>query len=475
MLIHPIILAGGAGSRLWPLSREHYPKPLLALLGENTLLQSTLTRLNGLPEVASVRVVCNEEHRFLIAEQLRQLGITPSIIILEPVGRNTAPALTLAALSLQDSHEDAVMLVMPADHAIQNTAAFHSAIEQGRVLAEQNYLVTFGIVPDRPETGYGYIRQGSPLASQPSAHSIAAFVEKPDVAHARQYISKGGYLWNSGMFMMRASAWMKNMERFQADVADACRLAYQQGKRDGGFYRVKSNEFAASPSISIDHAVMEKTPEGAVLPLDAGWSDVGEWSSLWELCLRNTEGNAMRGDVLAHATRDSLLIAEHRCVAAVGLDNIIVVETADAVLVAHKEHAQQVKDIVGQLKAAQRDEYKTHRRVYRPWGSYESIDVGQRFQVKRLRVNAGAALSLQMHHHRAEHWIVVRGTAHVTRGDEIFIVSENESTYIPVGVKHRLENRGLLPLEMIEVQSGSYLGEDDIVRFEDRYDRDINP
>jgi len=480
MKIYPVILSGGSGTRLWPLSREHYPKQLLALVGEQTMLQQTISRLDNMPNIQSPIVVSNEEHRFLVAEQLRQLKMTPQAIILEPVGRNTAPALTLAALALMKSEPDAIMLVMPADHVIQNNHAFQLAVEHGARLAEQNQLVTFGVVPTGPETGYGYIRKGTSLDAQAADNSIAAafrvsaFVEKPDQQKAKQYIDSGNYLWNSGIFMMRASVWLQELDRHRPDIAKACAQASEQGKVDADFYRVDKSLFTSCPSDSIDYAVMEKTNRATVVPLDAGWSDVGAWPALWEVSARNTDGNVIQGDVMAHQTSNSLLIAQHRFVAAVGLQDVIVVETADAVLVAHKDHAQDVKAIVSHLKDAKRSEHISHRKVYRPWGCYEGIDAGERFQVKRITVNPGAALSLQMHHHRAEHWIVVTGTARVTRGDEVFLLTENQSTYIPLGTKHRLENPGAMPLEMIEVQSGGYLGEDDIVRFEDKYNRDSN-
>ncbi len=465
MKINPVILSGGSGTRLWPLSREHYPKQLLCLIGKQTLLQQTVSRLDGLENVAAPLLVCNEEHRFLIAEQLRQLGKAPADIILEPVGRNTAPALTLAALALlKHASDDALMLVMPADHVVQYAKKFHAAVQEGVALAENGNLVTFGIVPTAPETGYGYIKRGP-------ANRVAAFVEKPDAETAGQYVVSGDYLWNSGMFMMRASVWLEELKRFHPAMLEACKTAYEQGKRDSDFYRANAQAFSSCQSNSIDYAVMEETDRAAVVVLDAGWSDIGAWSSLWEVSEQDNLGNVVQGDVYLHATRNALLISQHRFLAAVGLDDIIVVETPDAVLVAHKKHAQDVKEVVNRLKSDKRSEYLTHRRVHRPWGYYEGIDAGQRFQVKRLMVKPGAALSLQMHHHRAEHWVVVKGTARVTKGDEVFMLTENQSTYIPLGTTHRLENPGNIPLEIVEVQSGSYLGEDDIVRFEDKYNR----
>lgn len=464
MVIDPVILSGGSGTRLWPLSREHYPKQLLCLVGERTLLQEAVGRLAGLEGVADPLLVCNEDHRFMVAEQIRELGCNPADIILEPAGRNTAPALTLAALALHERRDGGLMLVMPSDHLIQQPTAFHEAVRRAIPLAASGRLVTFGVVPTAPETGYGYIRRGRD-------HDVAAFVEKPDAATARKYLESGEYLWNSGMFLMRTDVWLAELQRFRPDILQACRRAFAAGRRDMDFYRVDKAAFLECPGDSIDYAVMEKTDRAAVVPLDAGWSDVGAWPALWQINRRDEQGNVLQGDVLAHDTRDALLISQHRLLATVGMRDVIVVETADAVLVAHKDQAQNVKRIVERLKAQHRSEYQFHRRVYRPWGSYEGLDAGERFQVKRLIVKPGAAVSLQMHHHRAEHWIVVRGTARVTRGDEVSLLSENQSTYIPIGTRHRLENPGAIPLEIIEVQSGSYLGEDDIVRFEDIYNR----
>ena len=498
-MLQPVILSGGSGTRLWPLSREHYPKQLLSLAGEQSLLQETVRRAEGLSAggnkanvVAAPVIVCNEEHRFLVAEQVLELGKSPATIILEPVGRNTAPALTLAALAIEKQGGDPVMLVMPADHVIRNQQAFNAAVATAVPLAASGSLVTFGIVPTGPETGYGYIKSGEELGVRSKAiniphpspltpHAVEAFVEKPDVATAQAYIDSGEYLWNSGMFVMRPSAWLRAIGRFRPDILAACRRAFEGGRADRDFYRVEKNAFIACPGDSIDYAVMEKmtgAEEGdlraAVVPLAAGWSDVGAWPAIWEVGVPDADGNVSKGDVLTHDTRNSLLFAEHRLVAGVGLEDMVVVETADAVMVAHKSRAQDVKQIVERLKAGNRSERLSHRRVSRPWGTYEGIDAGDRFQVKRIVVKPGAALSLQMHHHRAEHWVVVRGTARVTRGEETFLLSENQSTYIPIGVTHRLENPGTIPLEIIEVQSGSYLGEDDIVRFEDVYGRNEN-
>ena len=469
MPLYPVILSGGSGSRLWPLSRENFPKPLMPLVTEQTLLQDTACRLDGIGDIGAAVYVCNEEHRFLLADQVSQLGKSPSTIILESEGRNTAPALTLAALYLVQQDPDAMMAVMPADHVMTEPQAFVDAIEQGCKFADRGALVTFGIVPDAPETGYGYIQQGESAGD--GAYSVARFVEKPDQATAEQYLSDGGYHWNSGIFLMRADAWLNEINEHQPDIIKACRQAMKGGKQDIDFFRVDPAAFGACPSDSIDYAVMEKTGNAVVIPISAGWSDVGAWPALWNVCPRDEDGNVKQGDVITAGTRNAFLVAQHRCLATVGLEDIIVVETADAVLVASKDKAQDVKQIVNHLKAENRDEYKVHREVFRPWGSYQGIDAGSRFQVKRLSVKPGAQLSLQMHHHRAEHWIVVTGTALVTCGDQTFYLHENESTYIPMGEKHRLENPGKTPLEIIEVQSGSYLGEDDIVRFEDIYDR----
>ena len=463
-MIFPVILSGGAGTRLWPMSREQYPKQLLALTGEETLLQQTATRLDGIERVADALIVCNQEHQFLIAEQMREAGKTPMNILLEPVGRNTAPALTLAAHYARSQDDDPLLLAMPADHNIRDVAAFRAAMEEAVPVAQQGSLVTFGVAPSAPETGYGYIKRGK-------GHKVSAFVEKPDLATAKEYLAAGNYLWNSGIFMMLASTWLEELERFQPEMARACAAAYDKGRQDGDFFYVDREEFDACPSDSIDYAVMERTDRAAVIALDAGWSDIGAWSALWETLNQDSGGNVIMGDVYTHDTSNALLISQHRLLAAVGVDNIAVIETPDAVLVTCKDRAQDVKEIVNRLKADERSEYQFHRRVFRPWGSYESLDAGERFQVKRLTVNPGAILSLQLHHHRAEHWVVVKGTARVTRGDEVFTLNENESTYIPVGTKHRLENPGTTLLEVIEVQSGGYLGEDDIVRFEDKYNR----
>jgi len=490
MEIQPVILSGGAGTRLWPLSREMFPKQLLNLLGDETLLQATISRLNGLPDTAHARllspiVVCNEEHRFLVAEQLRQIGINDAAIVLEPVGRNTAPALTLAALQLARQDNDAVMLVLPADHVILDESALHQAVAVAVALAQNNALVTFGIVADRAETGYGYIRRADALPNQiadaPAAYAIAEFVEKPDAETAQRYIDSGDYYWNSGMFVMRASSWLAAIKAHHNDIYLACEQAMTAAVQDMDFVRVDAESFRRCPSDSIDYAVMEKMAgakqganslAAAVVALDAGWSDVGAWSALWDVSDRDSLGNVCKGDVMLHNCRNNYVNADTRLVSAVGVDDLIIVETADAVLVADKHCAQDVKHIVSQLKQQQRQERLIHRRVPRPWGSYEGVVNGERFQVKRILVKPGASLSLQMHHHRAEHWVVVRGTAKVTCGEDTYLISENQSTYIPLGTVHRLETPGSLDLEIIEIQSGSYLGEDDIVRFEDNYGRE---
>ena len=489
MAIVPVILAGGSGIRLWPLSREHYPKQFLSITGEHSLLQETILRLDGIENLDAPIVVCNEEHRFLTAEHARQIDASLSDVILEPTAKNTAPALTLAALNLahlSKDEYDPVMLVLPADSLIRDIPAFQSAVVVGAHLAEQGYVVTFGIVPAAPRTSFGYIRTGAPHPStdSPTASNVVArileeFEEKPTEERASELFNAGHYLWNSGMFVMRASVWMDNLTRFRPDIVEACRRAYESSVRDGDFLRPNVALFDDCPSESIDYAVMEKITDSAdgsgttplVIPLDAGWSDVGAWSALLDVSDQDSNGNVIRGDVQAHRMSNSLLFAQHRLVAAVGLDNVIVVETADAVLVANNDVVEDVKHIVSRLKELDRPEQENHRQVHRPWGTYETLDAGPGFQVKRLTVNPGAALSLQMHYHRAEHWVVVHGTAKVTKGEEVFNLYENQSTDVPLGTNHRLENPGSIPLEIIEVQSGSYLAEDDIVRFDDRYNR----
>ncbi len=487
MLIHPVLLAGGGGTRLWPLSREHYPKQFLSIAGDMSLLQQSLDRVNSgfavadrSIEVAAPLILCNEEHRFLVAEQARQLGCRLSSIILEPVGRNTAPALTVAALTACADGDDPVLVMMPADHVINDLEQFRRAILAGAEQSVAGHIVTFGIVPNKPETGFGYIRTGAVIdaaAGTADIHAIDSFVEKPDQKTAESYLASGDYLWNSGIFMMKASIWLQAIGEFRPDILAACREAYERSQKDGDFMRLDKQFFSDCPSDSVDYAVMEKltstesTIKAVVVSLDAGWSDVGSWSGLWDISPHDQNGNVSKGDVCLLDTSNSLVNAESRFVATLGCEDLVIVETADAVLVANKSKAQDVKKIINWMKSEGRNERLMHRRVFRPWGSYEGIDVGERFQVKRITVTPGERLSLQMHHHRAEHWIVVSGTARVTRGDDVFLLSENESTYIPLGVTHRLENPGSIPLELIEVQSGSYLGEDDIVRFEDVYNR----
>ena len=462
----PVILSGGSGTRLWPLSRSQHPKQFLPLVSEHTMVQETVLRLQGLKNLQPPLAVCNENHRFMMAEQLRETGIHPAGIILEPVGRNTAPAIALAALTAQ---ADDTLLVLPADHVITDVPSFQSIVEKADKLAQQDYLVTFGIIPTAPETGYGYIRAGQ--ATDESSFRIDAFVEKPDLDTAQQYVDSGDYYWNSGMFAFKAGRYLEELEKFQPDILKACRKALENAQRDLDFIRVDKEIFLNCPSDSIDYAVMEKTDQGIVIPLDAGWNDIGSWSALWDITDKDDQGNAVSGDVIALDTENSFLLSQSKLVVTVGIDNIVVIDTDDAVMIAAKDRVQDVKLVVDQLKDKQRSEASIHRKVYRPWGYYHSIDNGERHQTKRIVVNPGSRLSLQKHHHRAEHWIVVKGTAMVTRGDEKILLSENESTYIPLGVTHCLENPGVIPLEMVEVQSGSYLGEDDIVRFKDDYGR----
>ncbi|MBR9829039.1 MAG: mannose-1-phosphate guanylyltransferase/mannose-6-phosphate isomerase [Oceanospirillales bacterium] len=465
----PVIMAGGSGSRLWPLSRQSSPKQFLDLDGSgSSLLQKTLTRLKGLNHAAPL-IVSNDSYRFMVAEQLRQANIEPFATVLEPCSRNTAPAIALAALHLLQQGNDTIMLVLAADHHFTRPQELHQAINQGLPLAEQGKLVTFGIKPTRAETGYGYIMTGATLGE--SAFNISAFAEKPDLATAQAYLESGQHLWNSGMFMLRASAFLHELERHEPELLNHCKAAMASGTQDPDFIRPNSELFSLCPDNSIDYAVMEKTDNACVVAMDAGWSDIGSWQSLWEVSERDDNDNVALGDTFLHETRNSLIHAHHRHVATIGLDNHIVVETKDAVLVAHKDDAQKVKEVVQHLKANQRSEYSNHSHVIRPWGDFDTIDEGHRYQVKRITVQPGQQLSLQLHYHRAEHWIVVSGTAQVVCGDEEKVLAENQSTYIPVGVKHRLSNPGRIPLEVIEVQSGHYLGEDDIVRFTDIYGR----
>jgi mannose-1-phosphate guanylyltransferase/mannose-6-phosphate isomerase len=471
-MIIPVILSGGTGSRLWPLSRELYPKQFLPLVNDQTLFQNTVTRVQTMTDATAPVIICNEEHRFMVAEQLRTLAIMPKAVILEPVGRNTAPAVTIAALHAKTLAEtdDPILLVLPADHVITDVTGFQCAVANAVASAEAGKLITFGVTPESPETGYGYIRAGNPLTDE-VGYLVERFEEKPDALTAQHYAESGNYYWNSGMFMFRASCFLEEMQRFAPDIITSCQQAQSTAKADLDFLRLDKKTFATCPSDSIDYAVMEKTSNAVVVPLDVGWNDVGAWSALWKVGNRDGNGNITEGDTLTLDTQNSYIRSENRLVVTLGVNDTVVIETADAVLVSARDRVQDVKTVVSQLKATHREEAHHHRKVYRPWGNYDSTDNAHRFQVKRITVNPGGRLSSQMHHHRAEHWIVVSGTARVTRGDEVFLLTENQSTYIPLGIKHRLENPGIIPLELIEVQSGSYLGEDDIVRFDDVYGR----
>jgi mannose-1-phosphate guanylyltransferase len=462
-MIKAVIMAGGSGTRLWPLSRSSHPKQFLALHGTDTMLQATLKRLNGIGIGGSV-TICNEDHRFFVAEQLREIDKLGSII-LEPVGRNTAPAIALAAFLSED---DPLLLVLAADHVIQDEIAFKKAVFEATPLAEEGKLVTFGIVPSEPNTGFGYIRRGD---SYGASFVVENFEEKPTLEVAEEYISSGKYYWNSGMFLFRASRYLEELKKFRPETYSFCRSAMLEAESDIQFTRVDKKKFEACPSESIDYAVMENTEDAVVVPMDAGWSDIGSWSSLWDISEKDSDGNSICGDVMSHNSKNSYIRTDDKLVAVVGVDNLVIVSTKDVLMVANKDSVQDVKVISQQLKADSRDEWKMNREVYRPWGKYDSIDHGERYQVKRITVKPGAKLSVQLHHHRAEHWVVVSGTAKVTNGEKTFLLSENESTYIPVGVVHALENPGKVALEIIEVQSGSYLGEDDIVRLIDRYGR----
>ena len=470
-MITPVVLSGGSGTRLWPLSRKLHPKQLLPLLNETSLLQDTINRLHGLNDIEKTVVICNEEYRFMVAEQARSTSVGASAIILEPIGRNTAPAIALAAFNAMRTDEEAVLLVLPADHDIRNVEEFHKAIDVGLQQAQQNHFVTFGILPNSPETGYGYIRSATSVAVN-EVSAIDQFVEKPDLATATQYLKEGGYYWNSGMFMFKASEYLNALQAFSPEMYEACQASVNAGQRDMDFIRVGVEEFKKCPSDSIDYAVMEKVKNAVVIPVDIGWSDVGSWSALHEIGEQDENNNILIGDTKTVATKNSYVRAETKLVTTLGIEDLIIVDTDDALLVANKNHVQEIKQIVNALTDENREEAVLHKRVCRPWGCYQGIDQSDRFQAKRITVNPGAVLSLQLHHHRAEHWIVVNGTARVTKGDDVFILSENESTYIPLGTKHRLENIGKIPLELIEVQTGSYLGEDDIVRFDDVYGRE---
>ena len=475
----PVILCGGTGTRLWPLSRASYPKQYWPLAGDgdDTLLQQTQQRLEGLANLAPPLLICNEDHRFIVAEQMRQIGVDPAAILLEPIGRNTAPAIAVAALHASRRGADPLLLILAADHVIRDAARFRATVEAGRAAAEAGQLVTFGIVPTAPETGYGYIEAVEPLqvglgtGSLPAPVPIARFIEKPDPATAEQFLASGRFTWNSGMFLFRASAILAELERLAPELVGCCRSALDQDSADLEFLRLERESFANCANVAIDVAVMERTGLGAVLPLEAGWSDVGSWKALWETADQDPSGNVLRGRVISEGSRNCYLRSEHRLVVGLGVDDLVVIETDDAVLVAHRDRAQDVKTIVKQLEAVGASEGKAHRRIYRPWGHYDGVVEGERWQVKKIQVKPGACLSLQMHHHRAEHWVVVKGTAVVEKDGVEELVGENESTYIPLGAKHRLSNPGKIPVELIEVQSGPYLGEDDIVRFEDRYGR----
>ena len=476
--VQPIVLCGGAGTRLWPLSRSGFPKQFLCLTGRDSLFQQAAQRLMGLTapgfEVAQPIIVTGEEHRFLAAEQLREASIPLGAALLEPVGRNTAPALTLAALAAMQNGQDPVLVVTPADQTVANTAAFTEAMHRAIAQAEQGSIVILGVTPTHPETGYGYI-QASLRGEAEAIHTVQRFVEKPKLGTAQQYLAEGGYYWNAGMFVLKASEWLKALEQFRPDILQATQAAWASKTQDGSFVRPGKAEFAAIPAESVDYAVMEHCPGSPfpikMVPLDAGWSDLGAWDAVWNVLPKDAQGNAHLGDVLTHHSSNTLVHASSRLVTLVGVQDLVVVETADAVLVANKHSSQDVKHIVQQLTEQKREEHTLHRKVHRPWGWYDSIDEGDRFKVKRIQVKPGASLSLQKHHHRAEHWIVVTGTAEITNGDQVMTLTENQSTYIPLGAVHRLVNPGTIPLEIIEVQSGSYLGEDDIVRFEDTYGR----
>ena len=465
--IYPAIMCGGSGTRLWPLSRALFPKQFLPLVNDTSMLQDTLLRL---PENTGPAVfICNEEHRFLVAEQVRQLDQKQSTILLEPEGRNTAPAVALAAINALEKDKDALLLVLAADHVIQDKSAFHQAVAQASIAAQQGKLVTFGIVPTHAETGYGYIKKGD--AQEAGAFNVAQFVEKPNAEVASKYLTSGDYLWNSGMFLFKASRYLEELEKYRNDILINCQQAMNNVEHDLDFLRPNKEAFLACASESIDYAVMEETDAAVVIPLDAGWSDVGSYSALWDVCPQDSDKNVLKGDVIAQNTTNSYIHSQNKLIATIGVDNLVIIDTPDAVLVANKDKVQEVKKIVELLKAKDRSEAVLHREAYRPWGKYDCIDRGERFQVKRITVKPGAKLSVQMHHHRAEHWIIVSGTAKVTIDEKTVLLTENQSAYIPVGAVHALENPGCLPLEMIEVQSGSYLGEDDIVRFEDKYGR----
>jgi len=471
--LYPVVLSGGSGTRLWPLSRASLPKQLLPLHGKRTMIQNTVLRAS-LPGTAAPILLCSDGHRFLVAEQMQQIGMTPKAIVLEPVGRNTAPAAAIAALMIADEDPHGVILLLPSDHVVTDETKFREAVAFAVEAAENGRIVTFGIAPDGPETGYGYIQNGPPLAGMDGVRSVTRFAEKPDRETAARYLASGDYVWNSGMFVFRADIFLAEMMRYEPGVVEACRASLALAKRDLDFVRLDEPAFEKAKNISIDYAVMEKTDKAAVVPCNIGWSDVGSWSSLWSLEKRDASGNALHGDVVAYDSHDSFVRSDKGLTALVGVHDLVVVVTEDAVLVVHKDRAQDVKAVVDQLKVSGRTEFSEHKTVFRPWGSYQGIDAGEGYQVKHIMVKPGGRLSLQSHTKRAEHWIVVQGTAQVTCDDRVFLLQENQSTYIPLGARHRLENAGPRPLRLIEVQSGSYLGEDDIVRYDDAYGRAPN-
>jgi mannose-1-phosphate guanylyltransferase/mannose-6-phosphate isomerase len=470
--IHPVILSGGSGTRLWPMSRTHYPKQFLPLAGDQSLLQQAALRVAGVPGFAAPLVIANEEHRFLIAEQLREIGVVPQALLLEPVGRNTAPAIAVAALRLIDADLASLMLVMPSDHTIDDPAAFRAAVERATVAARAGFLVTFGVTPERAETGYGYIERGKALPGSEGAFKVARFVEKPDAATAERYVASGEFFWNSGIFLFPAALYVSELEQLRPDMLESCRRALSGARCDDDFVRLDKAAFAECPADSVDYAVMERTARAAVVPVRMGWSDLGSWVALWDAADKDADGNALVGKVVAEDARNCYLRSEAGLVAALGVEDLVVVATADAVMLAPRGRAQDVRQLVARLVAEDRTEAEALPRVHRPWGSYETLHAGHRVQVKHIVVKPGGKLSLQMHHHRAEHWVVVQGTARIRRGDEEIMLTEDQSTYIPLGTKHRLENPGKIPLHVIEVQSGAYLDEDDIVRFEDTYGRE---
>jgi len=470
-MIVPVILAGGSGTRLWPLSRQHYPKQLLKLFGDKTMLQQTILRLAGVPDLASPIVVCNVEHRFMVAEQLNEIGITDAAIILEPIARNTAPALALAALQARETEKNPTLLVLSADHMIRNVEEFQRVVKAAVAAAEKNHIVTFGVQPTHPETGYGYIKTYKTPSDQAETYVVDQFVEKPNLEKAQIYLAEGCYYWNSGMFVFKTDVFLDELKIWSADVVSAAEQARQLAVRDLDFIRVDKEAFAKAANISIDYAVMEKSKNVVCVPLDAGWSDVGDWKSYWDVSQKDAAGNSFIGDSIDVGSTNTLVFSRDKLVATLGVHNLMVINTPDAVLVADKSQAQQVKAVISQIESQKRSEHLQHREIYRPWGCYDAIDSGDRYQVNRIRVKPGASLSLQLHHHRAEHWIVVKGTALVQKGDEVMLLSENESTYIPVGTRHRLSNPGKIPLEIVEVQSGPYLDDDDVIRYEDSYGR----